>query len=313
MAAGAGEAAVAAGAGVAGAARRRRRARDAARGHDLGRRRLELGEIEKAADTDRGQADHRDRDRPHPVRLRRALRLGRLLDLRRRVGAVLAAHRHHVGVHRRRDVLHLLRADIGELHRQLVGDLLMHRARDADAADFGEALQPGCDVDAIAQEVAVALDHVADRDADAKGHLPAGRIGHVAGAQALLDIDRAAHGFDRARKFGEHGVASGIENAAAALGDEIVGHLTVGRQPTQRLLFVLGNQSGVAGNIGRKNRRDLAFHEKQPRTTPASGTMPPEVPRRNLSVSIEARPRIRAGVAAGRREEAVKTKAPVTG
>ena len=118
------------------------------------------------------------------------------------------------------------------------------------------------DVDAIAQEVAVALDHVADRDADAKGHLPAGRIGHVAGTQALLDIDRAAHGFDRARKFGEHGVASGIENAAAALGDEIVGHLTVGRQATQRLLFVLGNQSAVAGNIGRKNRCDLAFHRK---------------------------------------------------
>ena len=76
---------------------------------------------------------------------------------------------------------------------------------------------------------------------------------------------RRLHRFDRAREFGEDGIACGIENAAAALGDEIVGHLTVGRQATQRLLFVLGNQSGVAGNIGRKNRRDLAFHEKQPR------------------------------------------------
>ena len=135
-------------------------------------------------------------------------------------------------MHRRRDVLHLLRADIGELHRQLVGDLLVHRARNTDAADLGEALQSGCDVDAVAQQVAVALDHVADGDADAKGHLPARRIGHVAGTETLLNIDRAAHRFDRAREFGEHGVSSGIENAAAALGDEIVGHLTVGRQAT---------------------------------------------------------------------------------
>ena len=94
-------------------------------------------------------------------------------------------------MHRRRDVLHLLRADIGELHRQLVGDLLVHRARNTDAADLGEALQSGCDVDAVAQQVAVALDHVADGDADAKAHVTAGRIRHVARAQALLDVDRA--------------------------------------------------------------------------------------------------------------------------
>ena len=173
-------------------------------------------------------------------------------------------------MHRGRDVLHFLRADVGELHRQLVGDLFVHRARHADAADFGQPLETRGDVDAVAQQVAVALDHVADGDADAKAHLPARRIRHVPGTQAFLDIDRAAHGFDRAWKFREDGVAGGIEDAAAAFGDEIVGHLPVGRQPPQRFLFVLGNQSAVAGNIGRKNRRDLAFHESQPRTTSAA-------------------------------------------
>jgi hypothetical protein len=38
----------------------------------------------------------------------------------------------------------------------------------------------------------------------------------------------------------------------------------VGGQTTQHVLFVLGNQAAVAGNIGRKNRRDLAFHEPGP-------------------------------------------------
>ena len=55
-------------------------------------------------------------------------------------------------MHRRRDVLHLLRADVGELHRQLVGDLLVHRARNADAADLGEAFEARGDVDAIAEQ-----------------------------------------------------------------------------------------------------------------------------------------------------------------
>jgi hypothetical protein len=120
-------------------------------------------------------------------------------------------------VHRGRDVLDLLRADVGELHRQLVGDLLVHRARNADAADFGETLEARGDIDAIAEQVAVALDHVADGDADAKAHLPAGGIRHVARAQAFLDIDRAAHGFDGAGEFSENGVAGGVENPPPAL------------------------------------------------------------------------------------------------
>jgi len=134
------------------------------------------------------------------------------------------------------------------------------------------------------EQFAFALNHVADRDADPEAHLAARRIGHVPGAQAFLDVDRAAHGLDCARKFGEHGIARGVENPAAALGDEIVGHQPIGGEPPQRFLFVLGNQSAVSGNIGRKNRRDLAFHESEPRTTICRRRMPLEVPERNHSV-----------------------------
>ena len=170
-------------------------------------------------------------------------------------------------MHGSRDVLHLLRADIGKLHRELVGHLLVDRARHADAADLGEALEARGDVDAVAEQVAVALDHVADGDADAEGHLPARRIGHVAGSQAFLDVDRAAYRFDRARKFSEHGVARRVEDAPACLGDEVIRDGTIRGETPQRLLLVLGHQPGVAGNISRKNCRDLAFHDSQPRTT----------------------------------------------
>ncbi len=137
----------------------------------------------------------------------------------------------------------------------------MHGARDADAADFGEALEARRDVDAIAEQITVTLDHVANRDADAETHVAARWIGHVAGAQAFLDIDRAAHGFDRAGKLRQHRIAGGVENAAAGLGDEIVDDGTIGSEPPQRLLFILGYQPAVTGNIGSKNRRYLALHE----------------------------------------------------
>src|ERR1700681_151320 len=152
----------------------------------------------------------------------------------------------------------------------------MHRARNADAADLGETFQAGCDIDAIAEQVAVALDHVADRNADAKAHLTAGGISHVAGAQALLDVDRASNGFDRTWKFGKNGVASGIEDAAAVSGDEVVGHLSIGCEAPQRFLFIFGNQPAVASNICRKNRRDLALHNGRPRTTIYCSRMPLE-------------------------------------
>jgi hypothetical protein len=111
--------------------------------------------------------------------------------------------------------------------------------------------------------------------------MAARRICHVAGAQAFLDVDGASHRFDGAWKFGENGVAGGVENTAAGFRDEIVGDGTVGRQTTQRLLFVLGHQTAVAGNIGRKNRRDLAFHESRPRATVYRGSMPRDVRGRN--------------------------------
>jgi len=58
----------------------------------------------------------------------------------------------------------------------------VHGARDADAARIREALEAGGDIDAVAQEVAVPLDDVADGDADAEEKPPARRKREVAGA-----------------------------------------------------------------------------------------------------------------------------------
>ena len=180
------------------------------------------------------------------------------------------SHLELVGMDRGRNILDLLLADIGELHRELVGDLLIDRARDTDATDRRDALQPRRDVDAVAEQIAVALDHVADGDADTEAHLPAGRIGHVARAQAFLDVDGATHRLDGAGKFGEHGVARGIENPPAGTRDEIVHHRAIGGEPPQRLLLVFGDELAVAGDVGSENGRDFSIHR-----TPAASPQCP--------------------------------------
>ena len=54
-------------------------------------------------------------------------------------------------------------------HLRLVPDLLVGRAREADGVRFGDAFEAGCDVDAIAHQIAVGLlDDVAEMNADAK-------------------------------------------------------------------------------------------------------------------------------------------------
>ena len=168
--------------------------------------------------------------------------------------------RHEIGVHRRRNVLHHPRADVDKSHRQLSLHLLMHRARNADAADFGQAFEACGDVDTIAKEIALAHNHVADANADAVEHLPAVRISEVPRAHAFLDIDGAAYRVDGARELGKNCIAGGIENAAAGYRDEVVSSGSTRHHSPQRLFFIIGDQPAVLGDVGHQNSGDLAFH-----------------------------------------------------
>jgi hypothetical protein len=125
-------------------------------------------------------------------------------------------------VNRRGDVLDLLLADVGELHRHFVGHLFIDCARHAQAAGLCQALEACRDIHAVAEQVTVALNHVPDGNANPEVHLPARGIGKIAGAQAFLHVDRAAHGFDRARELRQDRIARGVEDTAGTARDEIV-------------------------------------------------------------------------------------------
>ena len=79
-----------------------------------------------------------------------------------------------------RDVLHRLLAEIGERQRQLVPDLLVGGARDADAAGLAQRFEPGGNVDAVAENVVAVDDDVADIDADPEHDLLVVGDGRVA-------------------------------------------------------------------------------------------------------------------------------------
>src|SRR6266849_9135667 len=72
--------------------------------------------------------------------------------------------------HRLSDVLNRLLAEVLVAQSELVLDLVMDGARDADAARVGKTFEARGDVDAIAVDLRTIHHHVAEVDADAEFH-----------------------------------------------------------------------------------------------------------------------------------------------
>jgi hypothetical protein len=80
-----------------------------------------------------------------------------------------SGHRDHTaGSDRPRDVFEALLPDILEGEVEAARGVLLNAGRDADAARLGQAFEPGCDIDAVAKDVAILDDDVPLVDADAE-------------------------------------------------------------------------------------------------------------------------------------------------
>src|SRR5207245_5866759 len=84
------------------------------------------------------------------------------------------------------DVLDLLLAQILKAEIELVAHLVAHDAADADAARLGQGFEPCRDIDAVAVDVALVDDDVAQIDADAE--LDAALLGDAVIAQGHLAL-----------------------------------------------------------------------------------------------------------------------------
>ena len=162
---------------------------------------------------------------------------------------------------RRGDVFDLMLAHRLQGEADLVAELVVDVARDADTARLGQLLHAIGDVHAIAEEVAALHDDVADIDADAE--LEPLVLGHrlVAPGDLLLDLDRAQAGFHGARELGDHAVAGAVEDAPAMGRDQPVDDLAMRTEGVERGLLVIAHQPAVAGDVSGKDCGKLAFHD----------------------------------------------------
>src|SRR5262249_20278179 len=83
------------------------------------------------------------------------------------------------------------------------------------AARFGQCLQPGGDVDAIAEDVSILTNDIAEIDPHPERQPATFRNSPVSPCHRLLQPDGAAHGFYGTGKLRNESVAAGFDNAAA--------------------------------------------------------------------------------------------------
>src|SRR5207248_1815103 len=111
-------------------------------------------------------------------------------------------------------------AEVAKSQGQLRGDVAMGGVGKADSAWLRQALEPRRQIDAVAIEVAILDDHVAEIDADAKLDLLALGESRIRRSHALLHIHGALYGVDHAGELDQHAIAHQFEDPAAMPGDQ---------------------------------------------------------------------------------------------
>ncbi len=127
--------------------------------------------------------------------------------------------KYSVNADRPRNVLHLLLAHVLKAEAELVAHLIVNVARNANSARLGERLQPRRHVHAVAINIVVVADDIADIDSNAELDAAFGRYLGIALDHAALDVNGATHGVDDADKFHQHAVAGCLDDPAPMLGD----------------------------------------------------------------------------------------------
>jgi len=142
---------------------------------------------------------------------------------------------------------------IGKLGLDLAAHLPEGVFGNANPIGLGHPLQPGRDVDAVAEDVVTLDQHIAKVDADTPFHSPvAGKRGVPLRRQAL----QRQGAFDGAHHRGEldqHTVARCLEDPPAALGNDRIGRDPMVTHRLRRARFIEPHQPAVANDISRED------------------------------------------------------------
>ncbi len=141
------------------------------------------------------------------------------------------------------DVLQLTLAEVAEIDRHLVPDVVADGARDDDFSGHSELMDTRRDVDAVSDQLVLVHDDVFHVDADPKRQRGALVLGFGV-AHRALHVEGPGHGGDCARKLHEDGVARDLQQPAAVLEDLGLDEVSAQRLPgPQRLDIVRLNKS----------------------------------------------------------------------
>jgi hypothetical protein len=110
-------------------------------------------------------------------------------------------------------------AGIEKISVELIAYLPIGVLGDANPAGLGDAFEPSCNVDPIAEDIALLDDNVADVDPDTDFDALFIRNADIALRHPVLQLDRAARGVHGTDEFDEYAIAGAFDDTAAVLRD----------------------------------------------------------------------------------------------
>jgi hypothetical protein len=148
------------------------------------------------------------------------------------------------------DVLEFTEAEIIEGNIELAGDVLENPTGDRNATGRRQLLEPGGDIDAVTQYIAVIFDDVADMDGHTKIEASIVRLVAIAFGHLALHQGGTGHCVNHRGEFGEKPVASGFYDPPAMLADYRVEGTKMPLQRTDRVPLVPTGKGAEPGHIG---------------------------------------------------------------
>ena len=178
-----------------------------------------------------------------------------------------------IDTHRPRYVLERLFSEVDEFRIDPSAHVLVRRARNGYTTGFGDAFDPGGDVDAVTEDILPFDQDIAEMDANSvEDALRLGSV-FVAGRHLPLHRQGALDRRDDGREFDEHPVAHGLEQPPPVRGDHRLSSFTPLPNKTCRADLVLAHHARIADDVGGEDRGEFAggCHLT---TSTASGQLP---------------------------------------
>jgi hypothetical protein len=130
--------------------------------------------------------------------------------------------------------------------------LIVCGTRNADATRLGDPFKACRDIDAIAEDIAIVNDNVADVNADAEFNPLVLRHRGILLGHAALNVNGATYRIHGASKFDQHAVTGRFDDAASMGSYRGINEgLSNSLKPSQRNLLVGTHQAAIPGDIRR--------------------------------------------------------------